>query len=43
MLILYYEFTTKWEQMIAIVILYMALAFGAWIYAMKNGKKEKRA
>lgn len=38
LLILYYEFTTKWEQMIAIIILYIILAIGAWIY---SNKKEK--
>jgi len=42
-LILYYEFTTKWEQMIAIIILYIILAFGAWRYSKKNEIKEKRA
>ncbi len=42
-LILYYEFTTKWEQMIAIIILYIILAFGAWRYSKKNETKEKRA
>jgi len=41
-LILYYEFTTKWEQMIAIIILYIILAFGAWRYSKKNEIKEKR-
>ncbi|MDX1446660.1 APC family permease [Lishizhenia sp.] len=41
-LILYYEFTNKWEQMIAIIILYAVLGFGAWIYARKNDRKEKR-
>ncbi len=40
-LILYYEFTNKWEQMTAIIILYIALSIGAWIYAKKNEKKEK--
>lgn len=35
-LILFYEFTNKWEQMIAIIILYIALSFGAWIYAKKQ-------
>jgi amino acid transporter len=35
-LILYYEFTNKWEQMIAIIILYIILAFGAWIYSKKE-------
>ncbi|MGV6827855.1 MAG: APC family permease [Flavobacteriales bacterium] len=43
LLILYYEFTTKWEQMIAIIILYIILAFGAWRYSKKNKTKEKRA
>jgi amino acid transporter len=42
-LILYYEFTAKWEQMIAIIILYIILAFGAWRYSKKNEIKEKRA
>ena len=43
-LILYYEFTTKWEQMITIIILYIILAFGAWKYSKKQEKgKEKRA
>ena len=42
-LILYYEFTIKWEQMIAIIILYIILAFGAWRYSKKNEIKEKRA
>ncbi|HHH50249.1 MAG TPA: APC family permease [Saprospiraceae bacterium] len=43
MLILYYEFTTKWEEMVAIIILYFILGLGAWLYAQKqkneNGKK----
>ena len=39
-LILYYEFTTKWEQMIAIIFLYIFLAFGAWIYSKKQGKEN---
>jgi amino acid transporter len=42
-LILYYEFTTKWEQMIVIIILYILLGIGAWIYSKKNEMKEKRA
>lgn len=42
-LILYYEFSTKWEQMVSIIILYFALAFGAWIYSKKKGRKLKRA
>ncbi|NRS88873.1 amino acid transporter [Flavobacterium sp. 7E] len=41
-LILYYEFTTKWEQMMAIIILYIILAIGAWIYSKKKETKEKR-
>ncbi len=35
-LILYYEFTHKWEQMIAIIIVYIALTIGAWIYSKKG-------
>lgn len=38
-LILYYEFTAKWEQMLAIIVLYILLAFGAFIYSKKK-KKE---
>ncbi len=34
-LILYYEFTNEWEQMIAIIVLYLILSFGAWIYSKK--------
>ncbi len=37
-LILYYEFTHKWEQMLFIIGLYIILAFGAWIYAKKQNK-----
>lgn len=36
-LILYYEFTTKWEQMTAIIVLYILLGLGAWGYAKKAG------
>ncbi len=36
LLILYYEFTTKWEQMLAIVVLYIILGLGAWIYSKKR-------
>jgi len=36
-LILYYEFTHKWEQMIAILIVYLVLTLGAWLYS-KRGK-----
>jgi len=35
-LILYYEFTHKWEQMIAIIIVYIFLIIGAWIYSKKG-------
>ena len=35
-LILYYEFTTNWEQMLIIILLYIVLAFGAWKYSKKN-------
>jgi len=43
-LILYYEFTTKWEQMILIISLYMLLAVGAWKYSKnKNETNIKRA
>ncbi len=35
-LILYYEFTNKWEQMLAIIILYIILAFGAWRFSKKQ-------
>ncbi len=36
-LILYYEFTHKWEQMVAIIFVYIALIIGAWLYS-KRGK-----
>ncbi len=36
LLILYYEFTNKWEQMLAIIILYILLGLGAWMYAKKQ-------
>lgn len=35
-LILYYEFTHKWEQMIAIIFVYIALTIGAWLYSKKK-------
>ncbi len=38
LLILYYEFKNEWEQMLAIIILYLVLAFGAWIYSKKLQK-----
>jgi len=38
LLILYYELTNEWMQMIAIIILYIILAFGAWVYSKKQLK-----
>ncbi len=35
-LILYYEFTHKWEQMTAIILVYVALAIGAWLYSKRK-------
>ena len=35
-LILYYEFTHKWEQMLFILLLYGLLALGAWFFARKK-------
>lgn len=35
-LILYYEFTSKWEQMVFIIFLYIILAFGAWRFSKKK-------
>ncbi len=43
LLILYYEFTNKWEQMIAIIVLYIMLGLGAWTYSKRKETKEKRA
>ena len=40
-LILYHEFSTKWEEMVAIIILYILLAIGAWLYAKKEEKRRK--
>lgn len=43
-LILYYEFSTKWEQMMAIITLYILLGLGSWVYSKKEReRKEKRA
>ncbi|CAA6819941.1 MAG: Amino acid permease [uncultured Aureispira sp.] len=39
-LILYYEFTNKWEQMLAIVVLYIILGFCAWLFAKKRAQIE---
>jgi len=36
LLILYYEFTNKWEQMIFILGLYLILGLGAWIYSKRR-------
>ncbi len=38
-LILYYEFSTKYVQMLAIIVLYLLLATGAWIFSKKQEKK----
>ncbi len=35
-LILYYEFTNEWKQMLAIFLLYTLLSFGAWRFSKKN-------
>lgn len=43
MLILYYEFTTKWEEMFLIIVLYMFLAFGAWRYSKIKRKGNSSA
>jgi len=32
-LILYYELTNNWQQMVAIIIIYILLAFGAWKFS----------
>ncbi len=43
-LILYYEFSTKWEQMLSIILLYVVLAIGAWKFSRsKNEIDKKRA
>ncbi|WP_233883006.1 APC family permease [Tenacibaculum piscium] len=39
-LILYYEFTNKWEQMIIILVLYILLAIGAWAFSKRKINKE---
>ena len=39
LLILYYEFTNKWEQMLAIILLYILLALGAWGYSKNQNHK----
>lgn len=40
-LILYYEFTHKWQQMLAIIISYILLALFAWIYAKRTQENRK--
>lgn len=42
-LILYYEFTTKWEQMLMIILLYLFLAGGAWKFSNNNHRETKKA
>ncbi len=37
-LILYYELTNNWQQMAAIVVIYLLLAFGAWRFSAKKKK-----
>lgn len=37
-LILFYELTNNWEQMLAIVILYTLLAIGAWYFSFNKSK-----
>ncbi len=39
LLILYYEFTHKWAQMLAIILLYVLLALGAWGYSKNKNRK----
>jgi amino acid transporter len=39
-MILYYEFTTELGQMTFIIVLYILLGFGAWIYARLKRTKE---
>ncbi|SHK01575.1 amino acid:proton symporter, ABT family [Pseudozobellia thermophila] len=38
-LILYYELTNNWQQMTAIVVIYVLLAFGAWKFSFDKKKK----
>ncbi|WP_417356833.1 APC family permease [Flavobacterium sp.] len=38
-LILYYELKNKWEQMAAIVVIYILLTAGAWFYSKRHQKK----
>jgi amino acid transporter len=41
LLILYYEFQNKWQQMLFIILLYILLAIGAWIYSLKIKNETK--
>ena len=43
LLILYYEFKNEWQQMLAIIILYVILAVFAWVYSKKVRKNEKNS
>jgi amino acid transporter len=38
-LILYYEFSTNWQQMMSIIVLYILLGLGAWIYSIRKERK----
>ena len=42
MLILYYEFSTKWFEMLVILALYAVLAIGAYLFAKRKRKSEIR-
>jgi len=42
LLILYYEFTTEWEQMVFIIFLYVILAIGAWKFSKKRNETNKK-
>ncbi len=41
LLILYYEFTNKWEQMMAIIMLYILLSLAAWRYSKSRAEIKK--
>jgi len=43
LLILYYEFTSKPEQLWFTLSIYAVLSWGAWLYARKNAKKKTLA
>ena len=40
-LILYYEFTHKWEQMIFILVIYVVLSIAAYIFAQRKHRMEQ--